>query len=141
MSLMPCGWVRLAHAHDLVPPRHSPPRSASRPVMWEDVEHALVAHDISPFMLNRQIKQFENTFLGSCLAYDMGMIADDKEMAAALWRNLYGHSEDISAAQLAAMVEYVRAQQQNLDNQDPMYDGTVRWLPPPRPLAPKQKKA
>ena len=63
------------------------------------------------------VEQFNMQFFGSLFAYDEAfMLHSDAAFAAALWRNFFLSSPDITAVQLEKLVAYTRKQLAHLDS-------------------------
>ncbi|KAJ3193437.1 hypothetical protein HK101_004830 [Irineochytrium annulatum] len=75
--------------------------------LWLDVEIRLHKEGVRT-QLGRIVGDLLSTYYGQTLAYDEGLALGDATMAAALWRNIYS-GKDVSAADLAKMVEHVRS--------------------------------
>ncbi|TPX60561.1 hypothetical protein PhCBS80983_g01756 [Powellomyces hirtus] len=84
--------------------------------IWLDVEikihKAGVKTQISKIMSN-----LVSAYYGQTLAYDEGLYYGDAILAGALWRNLIA-SQDVDAAQMEALLTYVRKQLQRIDAAD-----------------------
>jgi len=62
------------------------------------------------------VRELQNAFYGSALAYDHSLGTDDALLAAALYRNLYGH--EAKAQHLLLMTNYVRRELDAIDKMD-----------------------
>jgi len=102
-------------------------------VMWNDMEERLRLLDVIDTSEKREaMEEYCQQFFGSIIAYDEGLMRDDKVLASALWRNLFHLRKDIDAESLLLMVEYVRKQTQYLEQQDSetiLDSGEIKWLP------------
>ncbi|XP_020801641.1 ubiquinol-cytochrome-c reductase complex assembly factor 1 [Drosophila serrata] len=84
--------------------------------MWGDVNtraKKLGAHN--PSRTRQQIETLSEQFQAALIAYDEGIMSDDRVLASALWRRFFEmNCEDY--AQIERLVKYVRQQAAMLDN-------------------------
>ena len=96
--------------------------------LWADAETGV--HDLGfEQSINRKkvMKELSQSYLGSVVAYDVGVAGSDAELAAALWRNIYKcGAVETDAVAIAALTRYVRAQVHHLDN-TPSHDMIRGW--------------
>lgn len=80
---------------------------------------------------NEQYNEYNEIFLGAIINYDEGLLGDDKALAGAVWRILYGY-QDMDAEKLELFVHYIRKQVHHLQLQrtaDILASGWVTFLP------------
>lgn len=78
---------------------------------------------------NRYLKDLHLQWRGCIAAYDEGFASGDAVLGAALWRNLFGASENVDAEKLAAVVEWSRKALSEIDGlrDDELAGGVVRF--------------
>eukprot|EP01132_Coremiostelium_polycephalum_P007893 gene7893-9712_t len=81
---------------------------------WDDLEKRIILGGIKPRHASKYLKLFYTNYLGSVVSYDEGLF-DDTIMANAIWRNLYGMNENVSATELLSIVKYIRFELNHLD--------------------------
>ncbi|XP_017048490.1 ubiquinol-cytochrome-c reductase complex assembly factor 1 [Drosophila ficusphila] len=84
--------------------------------MWGDVNtraKKLGAHN--PSRTRQQIETLSEQFQAALIAYDEGIMSDDKVLASALWRRFFEMNCD-DYAQIERLVKYVRQQAAMLDS-------------------------
>ncbi|KAM7401529.1 hypothetical protein PAMP_016837 [Pampus punctatissimus] len=99
--------------------------------MWEDVEQRCKVMGIDATHRKEGLKAMTEIFYAALFGYDVGILADDSVLAAALWGSLFNY-RCVDPKQLELMVEYVRKQMQYidaLDGEDLMLTGEVKWRP------------
>ncbi|PSK53195.1 hypothetical protein B9Z65_3395 [Elsinoe australis] len=57
---------------------------------------------------SRYLKDMFNTYRGSVMSYDEGLIKGDAVLAAAVWRNVFSGKEDVDGVALAEIVGWMR---------------------------------
>ena len=84
--------------------------------------------------VGREVKRMAQAFYGRIAAYENGLAAGDSVLQRALARNLFGTAPP-SAAQLAAMADYVHREAASLGRQDAavLMAGDVAFGHPPAP--------
>lgn len=100
---------------------------------WHDVEHRMRAMEIFNSMAaTKNFRALVHQFYGLTLAYEEGLLSDDKLLAAAIWRNMIFEKSDTDPTHLAKMVDYIRRQVQHMDKQDSkalLERGSISLLP------------
>ncbi|XP_025089754.1 ubiquinol-cytochrome-c reductase complex assembly factor 1-like [Pomacea canaliculata] len=102
--------------------------------LWNDMEarSKLLGNAISLTSRSDGIQELAGVFKASLFAYDEGLLGDDKELAAAVWRILFEMRKDIDPQKLELVVHYIRKQVAHLDSQDEktiLGKGFVTFLP------------
>ncbi|KAL3311692.1 hypothetical protein Ciccas_009728 [Cichlidogyrus casuarinus] len=101
-------------------------------VLWDDLNSRMRAFKI---MRKRHVQILHSKVLmsGSMLAYDEGILRNsDSALAAAIWRNFFYAKDDVTAQELAIVVDYVRKNIQHLMDQtqeDLIGRGELSFLP------------
>ncbi len=73
-----------------------------------------------------------NDFRGLVLAFEEGLLTDDRRLAAAIWRNFISDKTDTDFVIVSRMVEYIRAQVQEMDRTESeamLTTGEMNMLP------------
>ncbi|XP_054268849.1 ubiquinol-cytochrome-c reductase complex assembly factor 1 [Macrosteles quadrilineatus] len=99
--------------------------------MWNDVNDK--AKKLGPENLSaarEQTRLLGDQFQAAILAYDEGILTDDRVLASALWRRFF-EKECKNARTLEIMVRYVRLQMESLDNlsEDDFKKHKIEWVP------------
>ncbi len=104
--------------------------------MFADFDRSLREMGTGDLSVGRQIGRMVEAFYGRINAYEQGLAADDGTLKPALERNLFGTATP-SAAQLAAMADYLRREMAQLSRQRSadLLAGAVSFGPPPQPSA------
>jgi cytochrome b pre-mRNA-processing protein 3 len=84
-------------------------------ILFDDFDVALRETGLGDMGIGKRIKKLARNLHGRISAYDSGVSASDKELAAALSRNMYASAEP-SDAQVTGMVAYVRAARRDIDD-------------------------
>ncbi|KAL5490880.1 hypothetical protein EMCRGX_G016073 [Ephydatia muelleri] len=88
-------------------------------MFWNDVEARMKILGVnSGRTINRGLRDLVHEFYGLVIAYDEGLLTDDRTMAAAVWRNLVSDKENTEPTQLALAVDYIRRQVKVMDEGD-----------------------
>ena len=105
-------------------------------LMFTDFDRSLRELGTGDLSVGREVKRMAQAFYGRIAAYEDGLAADDAVLQPALARNLFG-TAPASAAQLAAMTEYLRREAAFLGRQDAaaLLAGDVAFGDPPAPAA------
>lgn len=80
---------------------------------------------------SEDFNEYNEIFLGALINYDEGLLGDDKALAGAIWRILYGYQE-ADAEKLELFVHYIRKQAHHLQLQrsvDIVANGFLMFLP------------
>ncbi|XP_071959667.1 ubiquinol-cytochrome-c reductase complex assembly factor 1-like [Antedon mediterranea] len=99
--------------------------------MWTDIAERGRVMNIPTSKMRAATSKMVEQFHGVLLAYDEGVMSDDRVLAGALWRNIFLQRCD-DPESLANMVEYVRMQIQyleTLDSSQLLQKGRIKWLP------------
>ena len=64
------------------------------------------------------LKELFHQWRGLIVAYDVGLVQGDAQLAAAVWRNLCGGDPHVDFVRLAQVVAYMRSVLQNLGNME-----------------------
>lgn len=104
--------------------------------MFVDFDRSLREMGTGDLSVGREVKRMAQAFYGRIGAYENGLAAGDGVLQPALARNLFGTAPP-SAAQLAAMADYVRREAASLGRQDAavLMTGEVAFGRPPAPAA------
>jgi cytochrome b pre-mRNA-processing protein 3 len=100
--------------------------------LWFDVDQRLkLLSDEFNERLNtkKNIMPLHAVYAQTLSEYDEGFLTDDRELAAALWRNFY-MSKSFDPTQLSKAVRYIRAMMAYLDTIDPndlLVHGMQKW--------------
>ena len=86
-------------------------------LMFADFDRSLREMGTGDLSVGREVKRMAQAFYGRIAAYEEGLAADDAILQPALARNLFGTAPQ-SAAQLAAMADYMRREAAQLGRQD-----------------------
>lgn len=99
--------------------------------IFVDFDRALREIGVGDLSVGRQIKRMAQAFYGRVWAYQEGIASEDRVLAAALARNLFG-TATADAPPLAAMTAYVRGAAAALRAQPTaeLLAGRVRFEPP-----------
>lgn len=84
--------------------------------MWSDVN--LRAKKLGPSsttIIKKQIVDISSQFQYNLIAYDEGLMADDKHLASALWKAFFQSKCD-NYEQIELLIKYIRVNIQGLDN-------------------------
>jgi cytochrome b pre-mRNA-processing protein 3 len=102
-------------------------------VMFLDFDRALREMGTGDLSVGREVRRMAEAFYGRIAAYEQGLAGDDAMLQPALARNLFG-TVTPSAAQLAAVADYVRREAAGLDRQDAaaLLAGDIAFGPPPQ---------
>lgn len=102
-------------------------------LMWKDVEERMkLLGGVTSSERKESIRAFAEQFNGCVLAFDEGLLGDDRVLAAALWRNLFRCGKHANLESIGLLVEYVRKQIRCLERQDSdhiLMTGKIKWLP------------
>jgi len=95
-------------------------------------------HETHVMLLTKYTQDVQKRTFGTMIAYDIGIEAYEKgdgpeALAGALWRNLYGHDEELDTRNLTLMVDYVLQELDMLDELDSksFFQGRIPWGEPP----------
>ncbi|KAI4503370.1 hypothetical protein M0802_001592 [Mischocyttarus mexicanus] len=99
--------------------------------MWDDVEIRLKKlGEIKASIKRKQKLDLSQQFNAAILAYDEGLMSDDKTLASALWTTFF-NLECNNPEHIEKLVIYVRKQMNNLDkipSQNILRNPRVKWL-------------
>jgi cytochrome b pre-mRNA-processing protein 3 len=100
--------------------------------MFADFDRSLREMGTGDLSVGREVRRMAQAFYGRIAAYEEGLRADAAVLPAALARNLFG-TAPASAAQLAALADYLRREAVRLGRQDPaeLLAGKVMFGDPP----------
>lgn len=102
-------------------------------LFWDDVKQrprALGVHSGS--LIAKSMREWSGMFTGLIVAYEEGLLLNDKILAAAIWRNLVGDKSASALTDLEAMVHYIRSQVKHMDSIDSellLRNGRIKLLP------------
>jgi cytochrome b pre-mRNA-processing protein 3 len=102
-------------------------------MFWNDVKErpkALGVHSGS--LIAKGIREMSAEFNGLIIAYEEGLLLNDKVLAAAIWRNLIHDKSATDPVHLEVMVCYIRHQVQHMDSIDTeelLSKGLITLLP------------
>ncbi|KAK3087857.1 hypothetical protein FSP39_011555 [Pinctada imbricata] len=99
--------------------------------MWEDLEAKMNKVPGAIPHKSKSLKQMYNHFSMAMLTYDEGLLGDDKDLAQAIWRNMY-NSSDVDPQVLETLVMYIRKQVRHMDmlsDRDFIINGICLLLP------------
>ncbi|WP_341894351.1 ubiquinol-cytochrome C chaperone family protein [Ferrovibrio terrae] len=102
-------------------------------LQFADMDNSLREIGVGDLGVSKRVKVMAQAFFGRVEAYEAGLNAeDDRVLAEALTRNLYGTSQP-PAAGLVAVAAYMRMADEQLAQQpdDSILAGNVDFLPPP----------
>ena len=104
-------------------------------LMFADVDQNLREMGIGDMGVGKRVKAMAEGFYGRVEAYENGLADDGTALGEALERNLYRKTSP-SAAQTAAIAEYIRDQARHLDtiDIDSLAAGNLEFGPPPARL-------
>ncbi|KAM7355043.1 ubiquinol-cytochrome c reductase complex assembly factor 1 [Cochliomyia hominivorax] len=98
--------------------------------MWSDVNtRAKKLGANNPSRTRQQIEELSEQFQAALIAYDEGIMSEDRVMAAALWRRFF-EMNCVDYERIERLVKYVRTQVQMLDNlprQDFLIKPKIPW--------------
>ncbi|KAJ3036074.1 hypothetical protein HK097_003931 [Rhizophlyctis rosea] len=80
--------------------------------------------------LNKVLQDLMSAWYGQSLAYDEGLYYEgDAILAAAIWRNVYGANQPVTATQLESLLTYVRKQLKHVEqfDRDEILNGRFKW--------------
>jgi len=101
--------------------------------MWKDLEERIKLLGVEDTSHKKEsMEEYAQQFFGLIVAYDEGLLGNDRILASAIWRNMFYTKESTSPEHLALLVGYVRKQMQFLEQQDSsslLMSGKVKWLP------------
>ncbi|BFZ11162.1 hypothetical protein BsWGS_14201 [Bradybaena similaris] len=101
--------------------------------MWQNIEERLKKFDGLTTKDKREaMDNYRSLMFLSILYYDEGLLGSDKQLANALWVQLFAMDPNVEAEQLELMVKYVRKQVYHHDRLDPlllMKPGYISFLP------------
>lgn len=85
---------------------------------FTDAEERMdLVHGMSSRMVrSKYLNGLFETWRGSILAYDQGLIQGDAVLAGAVWRNIFKASEDVDVRKVAAIVSWMRLVLRKFDN-------------------------
>jgi cytochrome b pre-mRNA-processing protein 3 len=100
--------------------------------MWADVNmRARKLGAANPGGVRKQVADMSEEFQAALIAYDEGLMTDDKTLANALWRRFFEKTcEDYDRLEL--LVKYVRMHIRHLDSlprRDFLKERKVNWMP------------
>jgi cytochrome b pre-mRNA-processing protein 3 len=100
--------------------------------MFADFDRSLREMGTGDLSVGREIGRMAQAFYGRIAVYEEGLTAGDAVLQPALARNLFGTAPS-TAAQLAAMADYVLGEVERLGRQDPaeLLAGAVVFGEPP----------
>jgi len=75
-------------------------------VFFENAEKRLFDAEVSNINISKIKREWNQSYLGSFVAYDEGITSNDQILAGALLRNFF--TFNAKATQLATMVQYIR---------------------------------
>lgn len=78
------------------------------------------------------MKELDMEFRGLIVAYEEGLLTDDRRLAGAIWRNFVDDKLSTDVESISRMVDYVRAQVKKMDETDRealMKTGKMDFLP------------
>lgn len=103
-------------------------------VMFDDMDESLRELGAGDLGVGRRVKAMAKALYGRLAAYQAGLAGDDRELAAALARNLFGTTK-AREDQLAAFCAYLRREAAALGGQPyaELRAGRVRFGPGPPP--------
>lgn len=84
---------------------------------WTDTELQLTRAGVTSH-LNKHMADLISSFYGTLLALDEGVYKGDAVLASAVWRNVFGCSQDVKAAEVLQAMEYVRRELQKMESVD-----------------------
>ncbi|KAH7719906.1 Protein C35D10.5 [Aphelenchoides avenae] len=103
--------------------------------LWHDVDKraaTLKEHfKDSGFGGKKTMQKLHGIYVSTLFEYDEGFLTDDRELAAAVWRNLYLQNP-ADPLHLSRVVRYVRATMAFLDSKDVndlLVNGVQKWSP------------
>lgn len=86
----------------------------------------------SGYIVNDSLKELDKEFRGLILAYEEGLLTDDRRLAGAIWRNLISDKSNTDMESISRLVRYIRSQVQEMDRTDQellMKTGKMKLLP------------
>ncbi len=103
-------------------------------IMFADMDQSLREMGVGDMGVGPKVKRMAKAFYGRVAAYEEGLAGEDATLAAALCRNLFRKTEP-TAAQVAAVVAYMRREDAALAGQDgaELARGRVRFGEPTVP--------
>jgi len=96
------------------------------------VYHGMAAKGVR----NKNLKDLWVQWRGVLLSYDEGITRGDACLASAVWRNVFQAKEDVDIADVAAVVQYLRAQIVRLGamSDTTITDGKIKFATPSRKI-------
>ena len=80
---------------------------------------------------NEAIKNYYHEFNATLFSLDEGLLKDDKALAGALWRNIFGMDSKMDPQIIELLLRYVLCQMENLyinhNSQQILFTGKIQW--------------
>jgi cytochrome b pre-mRNA-processing protein 3 len=102
----------------MLPPTHAPVwhQHLINHCFYAAEDRLVIWHKITSNALRQKwLKDFHEQWRGSLMAYDEGLVKGDAQLAAAVWRNLFGSDKEVDFKRLAEIVAYVRREVRSLE--------------------------
>ncbi|MBO6782982.1 MAG: ubiquinol-cytochrome C chaperone family protein [Alphaproteobacteria bacterium] len=111
-------------------------------VIFDDFDIALREVGIGDMGIGKRIKKLARNLHGRISVYDAGLAAGDRELAAALRRNMYASAEP-DDDEVAGMIAYIRAARREIDGcpAELIFDARPRFPEPDRFAAARQPES
>jgi cytochrome b pre-mRNA-processing protein 3 len=124
-------WLLMRRLGVLTDKEAMPLSQATFDLMFADMDRNLREMGVTDLRVGKRVQRMAEAFYGRAGAYDKALSEGDEKLHAALSRNLY-QAEPVSAAHLAAMSAYLKAQMAHLDGQSEgaLLDGVVTFQSP-----------
>lgn len=111
-------------------------------IMFLDMDQCLREMGVGDLGVGRRVKDMVRGLYGRIAAYQAGLDSSDRDLRAALERNLYG-AAGADPARLGALAGYVRREAAALGDQDleALMAGELAFGPPPGPVGPAEQES